>query len=525
MNWFQRFFGAIDKKKGQKADVTTAEGVMIRFPGDQPEVGQPVSVIAENEDGEIEETGPAPAGEHTLPEPYNVVITTDAEGIITDIQDAQSADPDTDPIPTPEGGDSADAELRAQLSDLQTQLKAEKAAREEAERRAKILSKQPAVDPKDLGTNTPPTVDTGRGGTRDFETVKQGLIKLYQARSNRPEFEGVKFTPTGVHKFATGTGADIVDKYVEPMIEYANEMIEAVVMDYDIMQAFTAVEYPIGGNGTGTFEMPLLDHNNGGNTYLRKGKDCGFTPSGTTTIVGQNMVVSPWEHEYELCPVDTIWAQYQEGERFVNEEEVPFQALIIDFIIRRILEDWAKTVYFGQIATSPTDGIITQLKALGTQTENLVHANLIGTGVGDPLTEIDKLYDSALFTDEFDQFAETNTLIHQIYRRHHKKFTTYMWRTYNSMTSQNVDLDPSNFQAVEGTFLPLHLLKDTSIPEYYHLLSFREILYVGWSSFTNGPFKTELGREAKTKEIWFRADGHLGAGIADPTRAILGIAS
>lgn len=532
------------------ADATTADGVVVRFPGELPVVGDTIVVV--NEDGTDGDF--APDGVHELPD-LAVTITVE-DGVITDVVPVEAEEPET----APEGGEGEGlaatnpGQLSAERAAAQAELAAERQRNDVLEKqaamykqRATALATQPAAGNgfesrkagyDRLGFNV---ARSGALGDKYSEgELGEAISLLRQLNGKNPD--GLKLKRQSTRKsgraYAGETGAEIGTVVLDRMKEYLDELFEQDVLFERVQDEFTITEQPVVGDGTLRVGLPTLDDTTSGQ-YLKPGQVCDPVPDGETVISARFLEILPWHYTRNYCPRERGWANLMNGRFSINDTEIPFQAIIIEQIERQIVAEWERTIWFGD--TTPVtgngaafQGILPLLLAdtgfVGGPTDVAMTAanfNLAtATATANPETEVDALIDA--MPAEMRQRAEVEQLRIYCPHRQFDAWKRYRFRTYNAQVERAMDArDRFVYDVVDNAvFVPYWAFESTQPigPAGVNnwLLTFQSNLHLGLSSLQQNLRLTVDIPDRVAGILKVLVDGHTGTNYARNDRFVLG---
>lgn len=120
---------------------------------------------------------------------------------------------------------------------------------------------------------------------------------------------------------------------------------------------------------------------------IQDGKGCGFKASGATNITEKDVVTAVMKVNDEWCNDDLLGKYAEYLVRFgadANAENLAFEQLIADELVKNINKEMEKRVWQGKKATDLIDGLLTQAAA----DENTVKVTLSGASLYEKVKQV-----------------------------------------------------------------------------------------------------------------------------------------
>lgn len=460
-------------------------------------------------DAEGLNAGPLPDGTYTTTSGYRIQVK---EGKIADLvalEQPPAPAPEaynrpagrnpaghTAPVPElPAQADESqageDPALQTRVAQLEQQLRSYSRAQREL---------PPAVSPA-------PAVNTrySHSGTPDREAIAEGIRMIRYARAGHPEY---RFNPANARRFATGTGVNFNDLLAR-CPDIAAELFHSTVLEEGLAQYFNVLDVNVQGDATLDVELPNLDDTEPG-SYLQSGIGCTYTPSGQTVLSKRSMQVRPWHYYREYCPKE--WGNSFRGLAYVNDEELPYESVILEYLFSKIRNTWEQTLMTGDTGTTGAfDGLLTQIEAdTDIPSGNVV--TLVPTGTN-AVAEFEKLL-AAVPPHLFARFQSapmawfTPNAHLEFYVQNYR--ATYAALPYNNRFEK---FGPDS-ALKRAQFLPTAYLTD------HHILTPRENLYLGVGK--DMEVDVQFHDAGKDQYLFVRVEGHTGVGYPRSEDILLG---
>lgn len=521
---------------------TDADGQMLRTPSDEPEIGDPL-VIVDAEGGET----PAPAGDFVIAgEGSSWTLTTDGDGFLIAVLQKAEGRSATPAKPTePKPIDSGTADVQRQFAQMQEQFDAlQKQNAEQAE----ALKKQ-AADMAKLRTvkdaepefiNDKPVIDAGKKGFHGQSEKTEVAEVMHLLATNRRSLNRAQAMGdwNEVHRLsahqpkqmATGTGWDIQGPTPLPdLLERSpifTDIIKKEIISELASDRFTVIQEYVRGDSELTIGMPLLS-DLPGDGYIQPGIPCDPTPTGALKVTANKMELKPWHYPREFCVREAGWGNFLNAKYQVNNQEIPLQAVFLDYLVQNVIARLNYLIYFGVDGTNAFDGLITKAIADVNVLKYAYTANtfdpLAWTATDNPYTYIRNLDNTMPPT--MRQRTQRETLDWQIAEPAHRLYRDYIFQENNKY----VQLDPQGQPRVPLTsnalFYPSYLLQDATLTapdDMFNVLSFKKNLFIGISQLEGMDGERILHYEPFRGVLQFLLYAHIGVGYADSSQLILG---
>lgn len=120
---------------------------------------------------------------------------------------------------------------------------------------------------------------------------------------------------------------------------------------------------------------------------IQDGKGCGFKASGATNITEKDIETAVMKVNDEWCNDDLLGKYAEYLVRFgadANAENLAFEQLIADELVKNINKEMEKRVWQGKKATDLIDGLLTQAEA----DENTVNVTLSGASLYEKVKQV-----------------------------------------------------------------------------------------------------------------------------------------
>lgn len=120
---------------------------------------------------------------------------------------------------------------------------------------------------------------------------------------------------------------------------------------------------------------------------IQDGKGCGFKASGTTNFTEKDIETAVMKVNDEWCNDDLLGKYAEYLVRFgadANAENLAFEQLIADELVKNINKEMEKRVWQGKKATDLIDGLLTQAEA----DENTVNVTLSGASLYEKVKQV-----------------------------------------------------------------------------------------------------------------------------------------
>lgn len=466
------------------ADLRLTDGTAVRIPGDTPAVGDAIVVL----DDAGNELGPAPNGTHVSENGY---VLTVENGVITAVAETNAA------------ANTEFAALQTQLRTQDHELKQLRSLLEETPGDVPLQPAKPAVAHFHVNTRT-------HGLTRrtpDSDRIREGIQTLRKAKAGHPEY---RFNQAAARRFATGTGVNFND-LLESCASVADELFRNVVIEEGLAQQFNVLDVQVYGSAGQTVELPTLDDTET-DTYLQPGIDCTYTAQGTTVLDKRTMAVEPWHYYREYCPKD--WGASFRGMRYVNDEEIPYQSVILEFLFSKIRGAWENAILNGNktAGTAPFDGLLTQIVAdAAVPTDQIVPINAPTSNNG--VEEFEKILaaiPASLYSNVLEQplvWLTPNAHLEAYVRNYRASFQALPYNNRFEKFGPDSALITANFF-------------NTAFLATEHIVTPASNLYLGVSGDLD--IHVDFHDAGKEQYLFVRVEGHTGVGYPLSNQIILG---
>lgn len=480
-------------------DLLIEDGSIIRTPSETPMVGDPVILV----DAAGNQVGVPEDGKYVTTTGETVVI---AAGIITEwIAPMAQDQPAQDPAPAA----MSDGDLAKQLAQLNQQMQ-------------EIMKKQftEGVNEKFI----PVHGNGGRSNRTSDQDILDGMQLLSQINSKNPGAPKISLakgcTPLKLGKytfsmpygsdprrrFTTGQGVDFAN-LLERYPEFIQELFFSKVIVENIADKFEVETVEVGGNGTLTSRMVIMDDMPvAGDTmgsyvtprYLRPGIGCNYDSEGQTIFRPRDIIVRPYHWFRQLCPRE--WGNFMDGKVYVNDEKIPFESVILAFIMDKIANEMDRMILMGDMVANPGVDIIDGLLTIIKNDPNIPLLQAI-TGysitTSNAVTNFNLLHD-AVPTNLYgvDDFVWMMPM----------RDPTYYFRNFSTtLTAAPYNTNWEKPWVLSNSFLG-EFLPTIHMPTNTHVLMPRSNILVQVGRNPN----IQTGFEAKEGELWFKLEGHIG---------------
>lgn len=526
------------ERKGKKGfgEGSDADGQMLRWPGDDPELGDPLMVV----DAEGVET-PAGAGEYVVAgDGVTWTLVTDADGYITSVTQAVSAGA--------AGGDDAGAAAElsaakraaAEAQKRATEAEAEAAKlRAEAEKREADAAKlRSAKEHKPEFVDTTPKMDKRQvyqvGGATEKSEVSETLRlvldnkRAQRSAINRKDHAELQRLIEEAPKFrATGTGWDIQSPGPPDLLERCpdfEDVLREEIINEAAQEYFTVKQYDVRGSSSHNVALPVLSDVSGG-TYLKPGFPCDPEFEGNSKLVARELTLVPFHYARKYCVRDEAWGNLFNGKYFVNNQEIPLQAMLLEQLVSSLMEEMNLTVMFGTSGPNIMDGIITQAIA-DVSVPKLAYTVEYNapTATDNPYTYTLAL--DALIPQKMRQRASREQLQWILAEPQYRAYIAWVQQNnqFQVPLQSAVNVQPPT--TVNARWYPSFLMTDTLTPlvspqDMFQLITFKTNLILGLSSLERDGERLLEFRPFEG-DLRFLFNKHIGATYAQSSMMVLG---
>ena len=461
------------------AELRLVSGQRIRIPGERPELG--AAVLALDADGN--EQGSLPNGTYRTQNGYEIRVE---DGEIVAVK------------PIGQSETTGFGALQHQLNQMSERLEnqTEKLADAEAKLRqyeagpgAEPTPKQPMQENFNLNTrygHTTASADTGE--------IAEGIRMIRMAKAGHPEYQ---FNAMNAKRFSTGTGVNF-NNLLARCNDIADDLFHLMVVEEGLAQHFNTLDVNVNGDASVTVELPTLDDSD--TAYLKPGIDCTYTAEGSTVLNKREMSVAPWHYYREYCPKD--WGNSFRGKAYVNDEELPYEAVVLEFLFGKIRAAWEQTIMTGDSSgTDPFDGLLTQVLA-DTSIPGAQQVNLDPTGAN-AVAEFETLLAAVpphMFANVMDE-----PLLWFTPNQHLEYYVQNYRSTYQSLPYNNrFEKFGPDSALKRANFIHTAQLTDT------HILTAKSNLFLGVGKDMD--VDVQFHDSGKDQYLFVRVEGHTGVG-------------
>ena len=331
INKKMNLFNKKKKSKVQLAEIVTTDGVVVLIPGDVPKIGDSVQVIMDGE------AMPAPAGEYEFDD---YIIVVDENSFIAEIKEVPESS-DTEPQ------DGEVEALKKEVEQLRNQLKIAK------------LNTRPAGTPVQTQMTFAYNKHNPSKIERAVDKWKYQLSTLWQYKSDVRN-KGYSDLPVRKgarrHNLAVGTAFD--PSTLTVCAPYFAEILKDFIVIDNILDFATRISAPPPPTTPASFEIKIprlpFDTTLPDQQLLKQGDDdCGFTPWGEMESSQRILRAYNLFLHHEECIKD--YKGLFDGNLYIDEETVPAEVMLIDYLAEKIFEDLERIFWFGRGAI---DGIL-----------------------------------------------------------------------------------------------------------------------------------------------------------------------
>ena len=516
---------------------TDADGQTIRWPSDVPVLGDGIVVV----DAEGVESA-APAGEYVIAgEGVTWTLTTDADGLLIEVsQKAEAmAAVTTDLSASLAAAQKRAADADAQLAKAEAELEKAKAESQAAQKRAADAEKLRTVkDTKPEFVNDKPEMDKRQvyqvGGATEKSEVREILRRVLDNKRaqrsavNRKDHAELQRLMDDAPKFrTTGTGWDIQSPGPPDLLERCpdfedvlrEEIINEVAQEY-----FTVKQYEVRGSSTHNVVLPVLSDVSGG-TYLKPGFPCDPEFEGNSKLVAREMTLVPFHYARKYCVRDAEWGNLFNGKYFVNNQEIPLQAMLLEQLIGELMAELNLTIMFGTSGPNIMDGVITQALAdvNVAQLAYTVEYNA-PTAVANPYTYTLAL--DNLIPQKMRQRATREQLQWVLAEQQYRAYIAWVQQNNQFQVPLNSAVNVQPPTTVNARWYPSFLMTDSITPlvspqDMFQLITFKSNLILGLSSLERDGERLLEFRQFEG-DLRFLFNKHIGATYAESSMAVLG---
>jgi hypothetical protein len=325
------------------------------------------------------------------------------------------------------------------------------------------------------------------------------------AKQGHPEY---RFNRANAKKYATGAGVNFNDLLAR-CPDIAPELFHTVVIEEGLAGQFNTLDVNANGDSSVTVELPTLsDTATGG--YLQPGISCAYTADGETVLNKKTMDVAPWHYYREYCPKE--WGNSFRGLAYVNDEELPYEAVILEFLFAKIRGAWEQAIMTGDSSgTDPFDGLLTQIEA-----DTTVPAGQIVTidpTASNAVAEFEKLL-AAVPADMYANVLQ-EPLVWFTPNQHLEHYVQNYRSTYSSLPYNNrFEKFGPDSALKRASFVNTSYLADK------HILTAQSNLYLGIGKDMN--IDVQFHDTGKDQYLFVRVEGHTGVGYPLSEQILVG---
>lgn len=523
-----RLFAAIIGESDKFADAELPDGTVVRFPGETPELGDPIVVV---EGGE--EVGAAPDGDHQV----GGMIITVSDGIISGISmaekepvEAEEGDKDEklaeipaaekteaakkEPVKTYKTPKTPEPEMSKETEELQRQLDEMKAAFAK-------LAGEPA-DNFDLGKAD---FSINKGKAKQVDAVLEGFKNLQDFKAES-RYAGKKL------RTRSATRQERFDFVPEAVVIPALREFEGLMQNFvylsNIEDTFTLRRASVDRDASTVVTLPTL-YDTG--LTLNDGQVCSPTNDGESNPDGRQLTVRQYHARRVYCTRNGDFARFLDRLVVADKDSIPYEAMIIDQMLRQFTANWEGAVWLGNAGA--INGIIPQLVAdaavVGSPanaTPSTYTAANFNIGTGDPITEMTTIaQDIQANAPRILQLQQSTDMRWNAYQTDIEAY----W--FDRGVEQNANGDLALVQApplMSGAqWVPTYRLENiAAVPrETYHVVTPRENMFIYTSDRDSGLFGLRTHFNESTFNLEITVEGHLGVGYARSQDVFMSVGS
>jgi hypothetical protein len=467
------------------ADLSLPNGTLLRVPGVTPQVGQTPQLVSATGD-----TGPVPDGTYHTQNGYTVQLYG---GRIAGVSTG------------PEGPAEPDAAtLRQQLDQLrQAHTALQKQLDEPAAAPLQTRGQQEAA----AFHAVPHYTARPRHKLYNLREVADGVRLIRRAKSGDPEY---RFNHVAARQWATGAGVDFTN-LLERCPDMADQLFHLLVVEEGLADLFTMLEVNVNGSASVSVDLPALN-DIATDGYLLPGIGCAYTPDGETLLTKRTMEVKPWHYYREYCPKE--WGNSFRGLAYVNDEQLPYESVILEFLFAQIRRNWERLLFLGNDVAPSTDpfrGLVPQILAdtaipggqqvavVPTPTTAVAQFELLLNAIPQALWQESQQEPLVWFTP--------NQHLDMYMRNYRQEFKQVPYNTQFAKYSPD-----SSF--IRALFHPTSYLTNRQI------VTTRRNLFVGIGK--NLELQVKVHDAGRTQYLYVRVEGHTGVGYASSEALVLG---
>ena len=471
------------------AELRLVSGQRIRIPGEQPEAGAAVLVL----DASGNESGSLPNGTYRTQNGYEIDVKAGEIVSVKRVTEAETT------------GFGA---LQHQLNQMGQRLESQQAKLEAAESKLRDYEDAPAAAPaKRQPVQENFNLNTRHGYSRasaDAGEIADGIRMIQMARKGHPEFQ---FNAMNAKQFATGTGVNFNDLLAR-CNDISDDLFHLMVVEEGLAQHFNTLDVNVNGDASVSVELPTLDDSD--TDYLKPGIDCTYTAEGQSVLNKREMTVSPWHYYREYCPKD--WGNSFRGKAYVNDEQLPYEAVVLEFLFGKIRAAWEQTIFNGDTAgTDPFDGLMTQV-IMDTNVPAGQQITLNPTA-GDAVVEFEKLL-AAVPPHMFANVME-EPLLWFTPNQHLEYYVQNYRSTYSALPYNNrFEKFGPDSALKRANFIHTAQLTDT------HIMTAKSNLFLGVGK--DMEVDVQFHDSGKDQYLFVRVEGHTGVGYPLSDQIVLG---
>jgi hypothetical protein len=197
---------------------------------------------------------------------------------------------------------------------------------------------------------------------------------------------------------------------------------------------------------------------------------------------------------------------------YVNDEELPYEAVILEYLFSKIRNAWEQTLMSGDASASdPFDGLLTQVTAdANIPSGQLVNLDPTPT---DAVTEFEKLL--AAIPPELYKNVQEAPLLWFVPNGHLEAYVQHYRSKFSSLPyNRRFEKFGPDSALKRATFVPTAFLADK------HILSAPENLFIGVGKDMD--VDVRFHDAGKEQYLYVRVEGHTGVGYPLSDQIVLG---
>lgn len=313
------------------------------------------------------------------------------------------------------------------------------------------------------------------------EDIAEGIRMVRLAKQGHPEY---RFNTANARKYANGAGVDFND-LMGRCPDYAKALFHQMVIEEGVAQHFNVLYAHTPNENPVKVQLP---HDESGEA--------------------RTMEVRPWHYYREYCPKQ--WGNSFRGLAYVNDEELPYESVILEYIFSKIRSAWERLIMVGRVDCGDAfDGL-----------ETLVKGRFTG-----PSMAIEPSEDNAVA--EFEKLLSTvprhlyanvleDPLLWFVPTQHLEWYVQNYRQSFQALPYNNRFQPFGPDSALKrATFVPTVHFTDT------HIITETNNLWLGVG--TNMEIDVQFHDAGKEQYLFVRVQGHTGVGYVKPENIILGI--